>query len=45
MNLLEASIEAQKDYKHKIVLARINGKLCELNKEVSETQKCDIPYA
>ena len=44
MNLLEASIEAQKDYSHKIVLARVNGKLSELNREICESQKNEIEW-
>ena len=44
MNLLEASIEAQKDYSHKIVLARVNGKLSERNRERCESQKNEIEW-
>lgn len=31
MKLLEAALEAQSAYPHRIVLARVDGKLCELS--------------
>ena len=44
MNLLEASIEAQKAYSHKVVLASVIGKRSELNREICESQKNEIEW-
>ena len=40
MKLLEAALEAQSAYPHRIVLARVDGKLCELSGNIFVEDTC-----
>ena len=44
MNLMEAALEAQSRYPHKIVLARADGKLCELSDNILVEDTCNYEW-
>lgn len=44
MNLIEAALEAQSRYPHKIVLARADGKLCELSDNILVEDTCNYEW-
>ena len=44
MKLLEAALEAQSAYPHRIVLARVDGKLCELSGNIFVEDTCKYEW-